>query len=481
MARKKTQVAEADESGARRILLLNRWLKAAATLLGADRACIVLNDGKLARVIARHDIPHAFLSTERTLQDAPYPPDAELVIRDARDRPDIMAFLSEIAGPSLGFFYRCGLVASPGRSLSLVIFGSDPRPDLDERDLDLVRELAVRMAEEADRQFPAEVADGVASLGMTSADLTAWLHGTDLPAALFDERLQLVAVNPRLRQLVPTDWNRLIGTPLQDWREPVLGGLQFFFGHALDTGVSTPRIDLDIAGLSAESLGTTLSVRGAPVRTIDGGRMLVATVDPASLRVLLEAGGNGSLRQEEATVAFLLKTLVQRRALRSRNGVSFLTLRSWRQPIREHQISALKAIKRHAVQALANDIAGEIADDVRSLLGVGGFKGIVPMPCGHSAPDQCLSLAIAQALGHNLRLPVLHALALPTETGGSHPKSNTRRDAIRLVAAVEGPVLLTDDVATSGRHIEEAVGLLRQANAAAMAIAWIGGDASSDD
>jgi predicted amidophosphoribosyltransferase len=56
-----------------------------------------------------------------------------------------------------------------------------------------------------------------------------------------------------------------------------------------------------------------------------------------------------------------------------------------------------------------------------------------------------------------------------------------KRDAMRLVASVTGPVLLTDDVATSGRHIEEAVGLLRKADAAAMAIAWIGGDSASDE
>jgi hypothetical protein len=297
---------------------------------------------------------------------------------------------------------------------------------------------------------------------------------------LLDGGLRLTAANARFKELAPADWDNLIGKPLRDLQPPVLSGLHFLFGHALETGVSTPRIDVVLPGGTGSGSEVALGVRGAPVTTIDGGPMLVATADPAVGLTAGVAGANGIMQREQATVEFLLKTLVQRRSLRSRNGVSFLTLRSWRQPIRDHQITALKAIKRHAVGALAGDVAGETADDVQSLLGVGGFKAVVPMPCGHSAPGSCLSAAIAQELGRNLSLPVVHALALPLEPGGSHPKSNVKREEMRLVASIEGPVLLIDDVATSGRHIEEAVGLLRKSDAGAMAIAWIGGDANAD-
>jgi predicted amidophosphoribosyltransferase len=131
--------------------------------------------------------------------------------------------------------------------------------------------------------------------------------------------------------------------------------------------------------------------------------------------------------------------------------------------------------------SLADEIASEMAADVRSLLGAGGFKAIVPMPCGHSAPGRCLSSAIARSLGRRLKLPVTHALSLAVEKGTSHPKTNASRSAMALVAPAEGPVLLVDDVTTSGRHIEEAVNLLRKADTAAMAIAWIGGDAGAGE
>jgi predicted amidophosphoribosyltransferase len=184
---------------------------------------------------------------------------------------------------------------------------------------------------------------------------------------------------------------------------------------------------------------------------------------------------------QEATAEFLFKTLVLRRALRSRNDVSYVTLRSWRQPIREHQISALKALKRHAPDSISGEIAAEIADDVRSLFGGGGFTAVVPMPCGHSVRGRCLSPVIARGVGAALGLPVAHALALPVERGGSHPKANARRAAMQLIAPIEGPVLLVDDVATSGRHIEEATRLLRAKGANVLAVAWIGGDAEKGD
>lgn len=59
------------EGQAASIILLNRWVRAAASLLGCDSACIILSDAKIARVIARHNIPHAFLASERTLDKAP--------------------------------------------------------------------------------------------------------------------------------------------------------------------------------------------------------------------------------------------------------------------------------------------------------------------------------------------------------------------------------------------------------------------------
>jgi predicted amidophosphoribosyltransferase len=49
---------------------------------------------------------------------------------------------------------------------------------------------------------------------------------------------------------------------------------------------------------------------------------------------------------------------------------------------------------------------------------------------------------------------------------------------LALARVIDEPVLLIDDVATSGAHIEEAVKLLKPTCKAVMAIAWISGDAA---
>jgi predicted amidophosphoribosyltransferase len=79
-----------------------------------------------------------------------------------------------------------------------------------------------------------------------------------------------------------------------------------------------------------------------------------------------------------------------------------------------------------------------------------------------------------------MKIPVVKALSLERVEGSSHPKTNVGRSPMRLEAAVVGDILLVDDVATSGRHLEEAALLLRNQNASVLPIAWIGGDADQD-
>ena len=59
-------------------------------------------------------------------------------------------------------------------------------------------------------------------------------------------------------------------------------------------------------------------------------------------------------------------------------------------------------------------------------------------------------------------------------TGSSHPKTNLKRPKMRMAKVPIGPILLVDDVATSGAHIEEATMALRKHDLAVTSIAWIG-------
>jgi predicted amidophosphoribosyltransferase len=460
------------------ILLVNRWLKAIQALLNADASCVVLNDRYAARVISRINIPHAFVATRTTVKAAPYRADETVVARDATGRPELHAFLGALALPRTGFFYRRPLSIAGERVLSLVAFGETPQPELSERELLLADEIAERMAEELERYYPADTGSLSASMEMSRTEIDCWLETADMPGAMFDSGLVLRSANERMRSLFPIDWERTIGLPLAEIKAPGTGSIAFLFRQAIELRCSTPRMDVAVEGCDVAGSPTMVRLHGSPIAPIDGEPVLIATVDPARTaagprRAVLHEGEPVG---QEATAAFLLETLVQRRALRSRNDVSFVTLRCWRQSIRAHQISALRAIKRNAPASIAAEIAAEMGDDIRSLFGAGNFRAVVPMPCGNSGSERCLSVLIAQALARDLGLPVAHALALHPASGSSHPKTNLKRPPMRLVTPVDGPVLLIDDVATSGRHIEEATRLLRSTGASVLALAWLGGD-----
>jgi predicted amidophosphoribosyltransferase len=467
--------------GAAAIFLANRWLKAVAALLGTQGACVIVGDRSMARVVARHNIPHAFMTTDVTVASAPYAPDDRVLVADATGRPDLHAFLGGIAFAKTGFYFRRPLQITGDRMISMVAFGEVPRPDIGEAEITIVDEIADALAIELERFYPSGTRNMAAPMRMSLEDITRWLHGTDIPAALFDTDLNLRAANARMRALIPANWDAIIGRPLSSIDLPARASLEFMFRHAIDTNISTPRMDLALEDNAGAGLPLMMRVVGSPMTPLDGKPILIATLDPALLEEAPMRAFPGFGRHgQEATTEFLLETLVQKRALRGRKDVSYVTLRSWRQSIRAHQISALKAIKRHAPEDLAAEIAAEMGDDVKSLFGAGSFRAVVPMPCGHSSAGRCLSLAIAKALARDLGLPVVHALSLPQEKGSSHPKTNMKRAPMTLTNAVEGPLLLIDDVATSGRHIEEATTLLRGAGASVLALAWIGGDSEKD-
>jgi predicted amidophosphoribosyltransferase len=193
-------------------------------------------------------------------------------------------------------------------------------------------------------------------------------------------------------------------------------------------------------------------------------------------------GGNdikALLSDDLPTEAFLYETLVKKRALRSRGEMSFVTLRSWNKAIREYQIKALKAIKKCSTMKLASIAARECAVEIKSLVGTGTFKFIVPVPGGHSSPSsRCLSHDMAVALGAELDLPVINAFAHMELRGSSHPKQNLKREKMKLVQDVPGPAILIDDVATSGFHLEEAAQILKSRGVETFSMAWISGDAN---
>ncbi len=169
---------------------------------------------------------------------------------------------------------------------------------------------------------------------------------------------------------------------------------------------------------------------------------------------------------------FLLSTLVRNTRLSRRKGQAYVSTRSWRKPIKEHQLAALKALKADPPAHLVETVASELADVVRNVYGEGVARYVVPVPCGHSC-GRCFSTLVAQVVAEKLGLEFVEAFERQTLQGSSHPKTNVRRPKMKIQRTITGPAILIDDVATSGSHIEEARKLLHKTTDTVWPVVWI--------
>lgn len=170
---------------------------------------------------------------------------------------------------------------------------------------------------------------------------------------------------------------------------------------------------------------------------------------------------------------FLMETLISQPRVLSRGNVSYHALKRWRKSVRTEQITALKSIKKSSNEAFENAVAEEMSSWCRRAFGATAFSNLVAVPCGHSG-DDCLSKRIGRKVAQLLNLQFADAFEPLRISGSSHPKTNVKRPKMKLKHVPVGPVLLIDDVATSGAHIEEAASALRNHDVAVIAMVWIG-------
>ncbi|MBR2536622.1 MAG: hypothetical protein IKE66_11175 [Hyphomicrobium sp.] len=172
---------------------------------------------------------------------------------------------------------------------------------------------------------------------------------------------------------------------------------------------------------------------------------------------------------------FLLSTLLNRTSIRNRKDVAFITLRTWSKTIKDHQIKALTIAKKNPDGNFVDAIAEEIAQQVRKIFGNPRFSVVVPVPCGHSKEHECLSVQIARRVAQLLEVPFDRVFEHVDREGTSHPRKNVMLKPPKLKSTQKfESVLVLDDVATSGRHIELSVMSLRRIADHIAALAWIG-------
>jgi predicted amidophosphoribosyltransferase len=175
---------------------------------------------------------------------------------------------------------------------------------------------------------------------------------------------------------------------------------------------------------------------------------------------------------------FLMDTLVARPTLLTRHGVPFVAIRRWRAGVKPYQIEALRQLKRNPPAQFVSAVADDILACVDSMMGGRLYGHVAPVPSTRSRPGNSLSLLLAEKLAARLDMRLITPLSAERATGSSHPKDNVRRPPMTLETPAPGPIVLVDDVISSGAHMEEATRLLLPSARAIFAVAWIGGGQS---
>jgi predicted amidophosphoribosyltransferase len=178
---------------------------------------------------------------------------------------------------------------------------------------------------------------------------------------------------------------------------------------------------------------------------------------------------------DDLNTKFLVKTLVANSRLKKRHNAHYIALRSWRSSVKEFQIEALKILKSQPSAAAVAIIGTELADAAANVYAGIQFSAVVPIPCGSSGSTNCLSVQLAIFVAERLKAPFVSALLGQTATKGSHPRKSAQLKRYEATRKMDGPVLVVDDVASTGTHMELALTKLREAGASPFGIVWISG------
>lgn len=213
-----------------------------------------------------------------------------------------------------------------------------------------------------------------------------------------------------------------------------------------------------LISISSESRA---ALRGKPLSGSLLGVKLLRKIEPSSK----PATGN----------PILGLSLTSRRSVYSRNGVAWLAARAWRESTKRADIRQLKAVKLRVDPAFVAAASADVCSSVRAFFGQLHNWTVSTVAVGHSRRPDSFAVQVAEAAAQELGLPFAKVFADRFVQGVSHPKEFSKLPPLVRVVDPVQPVLLVDDIATSGWHLEEAARNLRASSIPCFAITWISG------
>ncbi len=171
----------------------------------------------------------------------------------------------------------------------------------------------------------------------------------------------------------------------------------------------------------------------------------------------------------------LIESLISRRSIHSRNGIAWVGTRSWRAEAKASDIAALKRAKERADVVVIKRAAQDVAEVIRMLFGDLSGWTVSTTAVGHSRRPDSFAVQMAEGVAQLIGRPFLKVFEDRFIKGASHPKEFKDLPPLRLRSKIKTPILIVDDVATSGWHMEEAARLLRGRGNLTFGIVWISG------
>jgi hypothetical protein len=173
--------------------------------------------------------------------------------------------------------------------------------------------------------------------------------------------------------------------------------------------------------------------------------------------------------------SLVLDALIYRPSVFRRNEMRWISVFNWRAGHKANGLAALRRAKQTLDRQVISEASVSIAALACELFGDHPADAVTNVPCGHSRRPDCFGKQLAQAVAANLQLRFVQVFADRPAAGGSHPKQNTQLTPLRQIGSPPRSVLLVDDLATSGAHMEESTIALRKLGVSGPAIAWISG------